>query len=274
MEHQVQQVKPKQENYVPYINLPMTKLPSKGKCYPDQAKISYRGYLFGEIQQISGGKNHDMLDMFANVMVGIEVEGMDKDQITFPDLLYTAILRKMSTLGSSEFSIGGRCRKCGEDYDRVFSQIDLSFSDLEIDGDHIELEVESGDKLVFTPLTYSDIQRLNSGKLLNNKKDLMHDSVANFAIMCRNHTFNNAYNIINKLSHHEDIENMNEIDHMLSHGLKPLKHKCDACEFENTIVLEGRDSFITPFRSGGEANRHKLRVGKRAVPQPLSHKVS
>jgi hypothetical protein len=258
--------------FVPTIAVTPDKLPSKGKCYPDGVQIRYRGYLFGEVQQINASKGNSFIDMLKNSMAGVEVTGMQKEVITLPDAMYLSILRKLSTVGSNEFKLKYACRHCAEINERVFTQMELQFNDLEVDATSVAVTLSNGVEYVFSPLTFGDTVRLAEGKISSLKKgNLLSDRTANYAAMCRNLTFDKAYTSLFNISSQDDFEILEEIDKLFRHDLKPLIGKCAKCEKENSLVLEGRDSLITPFRAGGETARDKLRLIKRPASEPVSN---
>lgn len=260
--------------FIPKIKIDVKDLPSKGKTYPRNAEISYRGYLFGEIQEINSSKGRTFLDNLKSALSGITCVGMNVTDITLPDAVYLAILRRMSSCGTSDFEIKYICGNpsCKKVNSRVFNQNSISFNDLAIDGEGIELELSDGNKYAFKPMTYGDFLALTRGnKDIKNGQDLTRDKVAVMAVMVRNRLFSETYNNFFNLTSDEDFELLNEINSMLHHDLQPLSHKCDSCGFENSVTLEGRDSLITPFRKGGKSLRERIHIIKRTEPKSLSH---
>ena len=91
-----------QFNMMPLVEV--TQLPSGFIAYPEGVKISYRPYVFGEIKKFNQS-NMSKLNAYELAMQGVVVEGMPKDDITFADMLYIALLRKISSLGDTSFSV-------------------------------------------------------------------------------------------------------------------------------------------------------------------------
>lgn len=262
-----------QSKFIPTIKIDFNSLPSKGSTYPKHASISYRGYLFGELQEINGSKGRTFVDSMRDAMSGISVTGMSVEDITLPDAVYLAILRRMSSCGTSEFEIKYSCRKCSSLEAHIFSQTNISFNDLAIDGVGVGFELSNGKKYELSPMTYGDFLQLATGVRGSRlgKKELLRDKTAVLAIMCRNLRFDEVYEDFYNLTNPEDIDTIKEANLALHHDLKPLDATCRKCGQQNAVVLEGRDSLIRPFRAGGSADRKRIHTIKRAQPQSLSH---
>jgi hypothetical protein len=262
--------------FIPTIELSPPKLPSGGKCYPRNVKVSYRGYLFGEIQNFNASKNLSLADILKRTLDGIAVSGMAKESLTFPDVLYIGVLRKLSSVGTSEFSIKHICKKCGTVNERRFGYVDLSFNDMEFEGEALELQLSNNKTFLLSPLTVGDVLKLKSGYASKfRKEDLSGDRIANFSIMVRNAEFDEVYKELYNLTDIDDRDALLEIDKIFNHDLKPLEVVCsnDKCKFEDKLVIEGREALIGPFRGGRTADRNRVRVIKRTEPQSLSHQV-
>jgi hypothetical protein len=260
--------------FIPSIKLSVSRLPSGGKTYPKNVQISYRGYLFGELQEINGSKGRPLLDTMKDAMSGVTTLGMDTTALTLPDAVYLGILRRMSTTGASEFEIKYVCRndKCRELNTHTFSQQNISFNDLAIDGVGVKIELTNGKTYELSPLTFGDFIRLANGIPGSKVKgELIKNKTATLAIMCRNMPFDEVYNDFYTITHPEDIEAIREVNELLHHDLKPLDAICKKCGHANKVVLEGRDSLITPFRGGGSSDRKRVHIIKRTEPQSLSH---
>ena len=66
------------------------------KPYPKGVKISYRPFTFGEIKQYSQSV-FDPSSKFKWLLQGIEVEGMNKEDLTVCDFTYITLLRNLNT---------------------------------------------------------------------------------------------------------------------------------------------------------------------------------
>jgi hypothetical protein len=263
-----------EQQFVPWIELPVKNLPSGGKCYPEGTEISYQGYLFGDLLMINASKGWDVMKRLEEASKGIKSNKVSVEQLTFPDIVYLSMLRRMSSLGSSEFETKYICRKCNKPSSKVFSQMDVSFNDMEFEGETLEVILSDESKMRFSPLTFGDAKRLHNGTASRFKKEnLSSDTTAVYAIMCRNMPFDDAYNKIYNISNSDDAEVFNVMNEMFGHDLKPLTSSCNNCGHENKLVLEGRDSLITPFRRGESTTGPRISVIKRTKPKPLSHEA-
>lgn len=263
-----------QTKFIPTIKIDLNALPSRGVVYPKHATIEYRGYLFGELQEINGSKGRTFVDTMKDAMAGITTTGMRVEDITLPDAVYLGILRRMSSCGTSEFEIKYSCRvgNCAEVNTHIFSQNNISFNDLEIDGLGVSFELSNEKKYELAPMTYGDFLQLAYGVRGSTLKgDLLKNKTAILAIMCKNHKFDSVYHDFYNLSNQDDIDTIKEANEALHHDLKPLDATCKKCGFKNKVVLEGRDSLIKPFRSGGSADRKRIHIIKRVEPKSLSH---
>lgn len=261
--------------HIPEIKLKPVNLPSKGKSYPENVEISYRGYLFGELQFLNASKGLSIKDLLENIAKGIKVQGISLLDLTLPDLTYIGIARRMSTFGATEFEIKHSCRACNAPIKKVFTQMDITFNDLSLDGYGVEMELTTGKTYLFSPLTYGDFLKLFNGTISATKREnLVKDKLAVLAAMCRNHNFDTVYTDLYNITNQDDIDAIDEVNKQLHHDVKPLKHICEnpKCGAENAISLEGRDFLINPFRGGREASKPRVRSVQRVKPQPLSHK--
>jgi hypothetical protein len=259
----------------PRVVITLDRLPSKGKCYPPDAIIEYRGYLFGELQELNNSKGLSLVDIFEKAMSGIHTLRLPKDDITLPDATYLTIARRLSSLGTNDFEVKHKCVSCGTVNSKQFNQMDLDFDDLQIDGKGIELTLSNEKVYYFTPLTYGDFK-----KLLNNtissviKGDLARNPTAIYASMVRNHKFDEAYTDFYNLTNYDDIEDLKKVNTLLGHDLKPLQYDCVKCGTANSIKLEGRDSLITPFRDERHTHRERIRIVTTPKLEPVSHQAT
>jgi len=239
------------------INLTLEGLPSKGRAYPDGAEVSYTPYTFGEIKKISQS-NVSEREYLEFVVSGIKTN-FDQLLITISDLMYIGLLRKISSLGKSKFSLKSNCVSCKKENSIDFTLANLDFDDLEVELPLIfDLERDSGQtyEFHFSPVTLGDFYHLI-------ETDLSSDIIAVLASCCRNMDFQDSYDIFSSFTLAE-AEYMNEVDKYLYHGVKPLPTTCAFCKKEFKINLEVGQTLVLPFRGDKEPPKGRIRFGIQA----------
>lgn len=257
---------------LPTVTISVDDLPSKGIAYPKGVTFTYTGYTYGEVQMTSSSKKMSYVDILRKALSGIRVSGafMNPNDITFFDMLYLAIARKLSTLGANDFEITTTCdaKKCGKEFTKVFSNIDIKFKGMELEFLPVEITLATGQTLQFSPFTIGDFFELAEGgqlyKVMDSKKGLYDDPLCVKAAQVRNMKFLEAYEIIKNVTDPDDSEVLDELDAVLVHNIEPLSHKCEHCGKENLLQLEGKESLIKPFRPGRQSLRDRIRPVKRA----------
>jgi hypothetical protein len=260
---------------IPWIEVDVaTKLPSRGIPYPEGTKVKYRTYSFGEVKMsaaVSGGAPQ-IVQIMENTMKGIETTGISKDQLTFLDVLYLGVLRKVSTLRNGEYEVPFSCTECGTVGKHKFNENQLDFQSLSEDITQLPLVVTlAGREVHFGPLRVREFLALQRGRY---QKDIggEPDRVSLIALMITNMDFKESYALLYGLRDPDDIDAVDEVDKMLMHDLKPLTAVCQAvseknglvCNAKNEIVLQGREQLIRPFRTGDKPVRSRISIG---VPQ-------
>jgi len=226
------------------ISIGLDGLPSKGKVYDENVRITYRPYTYGELlhlSQSSKGKessNKDKIDGINFALNGIYVQGMNKYDLTLSDFNFIAVLRKISTIGQGELTLTWKCPKCKTDNKSSFTMFDLEFEDLKYKGGDLEI---NGTELQFRPINLtryiSYLKTINK----NYNKDM-----ALMAYQVVNLEFEEAYNIIKDAIDEEDVDALESIDSALYHDTKDMKVSCNKedCGYSSTIPFQFIDSFI------------------------------
>jgi len=257
--------------YLPVVKV--NDLPSRYSPYPSGTEISYHPYTFGELKKFSQSKL-SIKQRYEFILEGILVTGIKKEQITFHDFLFLAMLRKLSSVGVGSITVKYRCNKCGFENSNQVQFDTLEFEDMKVPEFPAYMEI-NGKEMEFTPITVGDYFTL-----FKEGKDK--DQVAVPAIQCRNLGFSEAYDLIYK-ANPEDSEMLNELDKMFYHGLKSLKFPCQNkeavememlegveiektvhCDYTNQIELEDTGLIVQPFRGNGESPKDRIRFGNRA----------
>ena len=102
------------KEFLPEVKMKVNGLPSRGIPYPNGASIKHRPFTFGEIKKISQSKL-DTKEKFEFILSGIDCS-FDKLDLTLPDFMYIGLLRKISTLGTTEGILVVKCPKCNKEH--------------------------------------------------------------------------------------------------------------------------------------------------------------
>jgi len=248
-------------NELPLTEVKLENLPSRGLPYPENTRIEYRTYTFGEIKMESASSGSSVRAV-KRALDCITATGMRKGDLTILDLFYLGVLIKMSSEGASEFTIPYICWKCGYEGQHKFSQGDLDFKDIDSSVESLPIKVIMKDdkELHFSPMTAQQYIDLYSGKYNECFKNKKPDGVAPVATLIKNMGYNQAYSYLSRITDPEDRELVNEIDKMLMHQIKPLTFKCSntlenesVCNAELSLKLEGKEALLKPFH-GREAS--------------------
>lgn len=246
-----------QQTFMPQIKVMAVDLPSKGIAYPEGAWITHRPYMFGEVKQISQSKLTDE-SSYDYILEGVEAS-FDKYELTVPDALYVGLLRKISTLGTSEIIARyDNCGKCGKAGHIVFKTTDIEFEDMNIPKLPIVVDMAMGE-VHFSPMTVRQYLKMLKGK--------EQDEVALYAVQAINLNYKEAYQAFFQASP-EDAQTLLEVDKLLFHSIKPLTKKCgnliaadNICGNPIKIELDGGQALLLPFRRDQGATKTKIRFG-------------
>lgn len=243
-----------------YNNLPeieVTILPSQFKAYPKGCSIKYNPYTFGEIKNYSESKI-SVKDRVDFILRGIHTS-FNKYKLTHSDFLWVALLRKLATFGVNKFSIVYKCSSCNKMSTAIINDDEIGFDDLEIPKLPIIVTLTSGQELHFSPITLEDYFKVESD--LNDYIKIISNQVRNIKI-------EEAYRVISGLTNPDDFKNMNEVDRLLYHGVKPLICKCKnklkdgiICGKETHVSVDEEDTLIFPFREDNDSKRNSIRFG-------------
>lgn len=249
------------------LNVPtidVSQLPSRFATYPEGASISYVPYKFGDLSSLNQSKL-TLQTKIREVLKGIHTS-FDKEQLTYNDFIYLALLRKLSTPGVNKHGAAFECPTCGTPNKITFKVTDLEFDDLEFPkGEHAIVALESEQELHFMPLTVKGfIDSCDAGH------DRTNDSVA-LAIQVTNMPFNEALKCITGVINFNDIQQLQDIDKLLFHGVKDKQSQCSGkvknndgtsqpCEQLINVPLDGSgDVLIFPFLEHTETQRNPIR---------------
>lgn len=245
---------PQQENkafdMLPTIEV--TQLPSNFIAYPKGVKIHYKPYVFGEVKKFNQS-NLSKLDTYQMAMSGVEVTGMPLDALTFPDVIYIALLRKISSLGDTSFSLSYHCSSCHKLNTVNIDHKNVGFTDMEVKELPIVATLENGTELEFGLFTYGNYKTLTN----LNKID---DDMYAMALTVKNMSTEEAYKTIYNASL-KDGAILDYVDRLQYHNIAPLDLKCKECAHPNKVRLTGGDVLVGPFRESSGDVESRVRFG-------------
>jgi len=253
------------QGFIPTSKVEFEALPSKGKSYPHTASISLRPYSFGEVKRISDSKL-SVGDKLATIVSGINTD-FDKSKLTFADITYLGMIRKLNTLGTLSANYPFNCPKCGASNTKVFTQKDIEIEDLEVSELPLVVTMSNGESYEFGPIDYSDMLILDQGRYdkLTSTNNMLTDKVAVYTLLCKNKSFADAYKFFATTTNAEDQEILEEIDKMLNHDVKPLNANCGECKTAVVLPLKNAIDLVLPHRSEEGSIRNRISFGKGTV---------
>ena len=279
-------------------NIVLNNLPSAFKPYPEGVVVSYDTYAIQEIKDLSEA-NLPVWQQYEIMLDGMHTEKMSNRDITLFDAMYISVLRKLSAIPDPKFKLVYYCPKEEVVSSDTFHFNDhVGFNQLEVDKLPINAELEVG-KMSFSPLTVGDFIFLHKNDLFYRKRDdeyltdtngnLLKDFVAIMAAQCVSHSFEEAYELLNKVTSQDDIDIIERIDQMLNHGIAPITFKCQnrmgekteenyeeddgtgvpeqlrdkrpVCGQEITVSLLGGEAIVVPFREHEQSIESRISFG-------------
>tara|TARA_B100000700_G_scaffold311500_2_gene393613 strand:+ start:71697 stop:72377 length:681 start_codon:yes stop_codon:yes gene_type:complete len=224
-----------------------------GKAYPDGVEIHYKPYTFGEVKSFSQSQGKmTMAKRIDQILSGVEITGMSKEDLTFFDFVYISLLRRLTTMNAIEFTLSVGCPNCGAPVKHQFSWEGLVFDDMPAPKLPVVVDICGHQDVKFMPLTvgqYKELARLG----------IAEDEVA-IAAMTSSLDFKAARELFYDALG-DDAALLGEIDKLLFHDLKPAKATCKACETQFLAALDDEASLITPFRKSESATGSRVRFG-------------
>jgi len=264
-----------EKKFLPEIQISVDKLPSKGKSYPKEATLSYKTYSFGDV------KNASISNINIAKSIDLAVDGIiasfDKDTLTLMDTLYLGLLRKVSSFNGVEFTIPFQCEKCNEVSEGHFNHSDIVMDDLpdEVVELPIVFDLDGENELHFSPMTIKTYKEIENGKYTKYCKGKKIDKLTTLALCCVNKPFEEVLHLLNNTYDPDIIEDLEHIDEVMLHGVKPLELICkkevngQQCNHTNSVKLEGLEHLLKPFRKGKPTDRRRIRFGNTPTPESI-----
>lgn len=213
--------------------LQVTELPSKFLPYPKGTKIYYRPYSWSEIEYLNVSKVDD-ITIYQNILQGIRTTNIEPTDLTMWDFYYVALLRKISSLGTPQFSIVYSSH--GSTHTKVASIEDIDFEDLSVPALPVNAKLNTG-TYSFTPLTVGKYIELV-------KRELDSDDVALMAAQCTL-PLDEALEASKKW-YGSDLVTLDRVDHLLDHDLKPMTDTINVTEANPDFDPSQPESLVNP----------------------------
>lgn len=240
-----------------YIEI--NELPSKGITYPNNYKISYRKYTFGELLNINS-VNLDRKKEIEYILEGIETS-FPKEDLLYADFIYISILRKLGL--ENKLNVKYICPKCNKISNAIVDLKDMISN--QIDVDKLPINIDCGDlHLEFSPLTVKDILYIHSNGFEK-------DTVSYIACYIKNQKFTKAKNIINNSEVIDELLPgiIDEIDNIFNFGPRYFNAVCEnivenekgekiPCLYESRQSVNNPYIMVSPFRGTKNSIRDRI----------------
>ena len=260
IEEQAKEVDKK--GFVPTKEVDFNRLPSKGKNYPNGASITIRPYSFGEVKRISDS-DLSMDEKVSTIISGVNTT-FDKNRLTFSDILYLGMLRKLNTIGTLKAIYPFTCPECGENNEKIFSEKDLVIEDLPAEELPIRVTMSDGKEYKFGPIDLSNIRSISKGEFnkLIPARNMLKDKLSIYSLLCKNKKFEDIYMFLNSTTDPEDHEILDEVDKLLTHDVKPLDADCASCGYHVQLPVKNGIDLVLPFRKKKRPVRSRISFGE------------
>lgn len=256
------------DKFLPEVNLAVKDLPSGSLPYPEGFEVKYRPYSYGEVKKISQS-SLSMNSVYQMLLDGIECTKIDKYDLTLPDVLFIGVLRKLSTIGTTDVYVPYKCPKCGNTGKHTIKSDSLEFNDLQVPDLPICVDLEKG-YFEFMPLTVRTFLDVYS-------EEKHQDEVYTLAKCCTKSEpsldFEQIYKTLFYCSAN-DSRILAKVDSYMDHGLKPIEITCDSktsgdnkaksCGHKMRVELDGGQAIILPFRRDKESTGSSIHFGKKS----------
>jgi len=243
---------------VPYTEV--TDFPSKGLAYPEGTVVKYRPYSFGEMEMI----NNSILspqERYRYIMEGIDAHGVDKLQLTVPDFLYIALMRKIATLEAAKFRVRYSCqnRRCGKTNETVavYDANNLKLDYIAAPRVPVKaIGVAGNPQFRFMPLRMDQfIEMMDEGT------DEL-GTPAMLAKSCMDLPYGSAYRIFSSPNLIGiDAVKLKRADRFLYHGVAPAESECRFCHQVSVVEIDSWEAVIVPFRGSDEPPEDGIEFG-------------
>ncbi|CAH9015326.1 conserved hypothetical protein [Vibrio phage 150E35-1] len=229
-------------------------LPSGCKSYPEGTQIYVRPYNAGEIFHTSDQQERGKGGManYERVLSGIKFKSrgqlQDPGYITLPDFLFICLYRKVITLGTKHFTVGGYYR--GKPVQKNLSIEKLVFTDMKAEKVPVNVPLgESRTPVAFRPIsvkTYLDFWK---------SQDRVPNAIDQLVL---------GSNVVDESLIREavgkDVDNLRKVDEYLAHGIEPVEVQLEG---GGSIMLDLQDpsNIVLPFRGSDDDPEDEITFG-------------
>lgn len=191
----------------------VTELPSAFKCYPKGTKVYYSPLTLKELTVLNNGTINS-LDALALLLNNIRTEKISTEELSYVDVMYIGIRRKLLAFGDIKASLVGQCSKCGHIDTYDLSYTDIEFNQLDIEHPYAVIDIQ-GTEVKFGVLTIKDFLELDENG----------DVLSVYARMVKNLPYEEAYKLVGNATGQEIIK-LQKIEKLFNFGIAPIKAKC------------------------------------------------
>jgi len=243
-------------------------LPSRFLPYPKNCSISYKPYVYGELEEFNESK------FSVPEEVNFQLRGITTSfpimDLAYFDYLAILLLRKISTFGGNQFSFSYKCPGCEKSGKHYSTLMDVVFEDLNVPNLPLIVTI-GGQEMHFSPLTigrYIEFVERKSDKPQGIQ--LLASEVINLKYEEAEKIIYNASGQDKGVSDHDVLDYLDEI---LFFGVKPIKFLCKnvigkdekekkdiLCNYENSVRISP-EVLTSPFCDDRESLRSRIRFG-------------
>ncbi len=255
-------------------------LPSLGKPskYKKGYNITYRPYSFGEIKKFGQSTGLSVYDRLMMLTKGVEVSFGSPLDLTLQDFLYICFLRKLSTMGSSQFMLDVTCPHCEKKQTKTLQFDDIVFDEISAPALPAVVSI-NGKALHIEPLTLGNyftafkegfvekppMKHPDGSIMLDSDGNPLRDpddEVALMALQVINMDFEDAYQVVDNAVGNESYI-LQSLDNYFFHGVKPHRTICNnkECGGEMSVSIDAKDTLIYPFRERKDFIRDSIQFG-------------
>lgn len=243
----------------------VAEVPSGGIFYPKNYEIYFTPMTVREAELLNESEVSTQI-FFNTVLESITTVGMDKNDITYPDFIYIALMRKLYSQESILGTTTWYCEECGSKNVTDFDFSEISFS--EPKERRTPAKCVIGEYAVdITPLTIGGALALYETESVSNVDTMAHcvraiyeaksDSNGGYIFNELPYSLELAQQIIDS-AYGEEIDMLKEIDDMYFHFIEDMKFTCKGCKHEQSINLGSPEALVFPRCGHTSAVGHKI----------------
>lgn len=232
----------------------ITELPSGGKVYPEDWKISITPYSFGDILNLSRAMETG-INALDKIIAGVKCN-FDKELLLPADVIYLGIYRKLVSTKHSKIEFKVECPACMKENKKVVELQELQFKEVKVPEFPIVAELETG-TLEFVPINLKNYKIVAKKYNADPAWTLAH-CVQNMEPAAARDIIVNAIDL--------DKEILDEVTELMDFGLKPIEFECqdEFCDQMISVQLEDPTTIVFPFREDGRSAKDRIKFGSKS----------